>query len=323
MASRTRPRSSNKTHPNGSPANRTAKEHFAAAVKHHLANELVAAEQNYRAAVHLEPHLTEALNNLGAQIRPRDAKAAHALFERAVAARPKYTVALFNLALSFMHRGELLPAGNAFRSLLEIDPSNGRAWNELTSVLRGLHEFDASLGAARRAVELLPNDAATHNNLGNILLQTGHLDEARACYERALTIFPDYPEAINNLGTVYRGLRRPELALPMFLRALELKPGYLDAMHNLSLGLPANVPGAELIEGRLLAEVERAPQSAAPLGVLAIYLQEKGRFDEARELAREVVRRDDQNFDGWTVIGICGAEALANEEADSSYDRAV
>ncbi|HEY4132904.1 MAG TPA: tetratricopeptide repeat protein [Gemmatimonadaceae bacterium] len=323
MASRTRPRSKNSSLPHSSPAIRSTKELFAAAVRHHLANELDAAEKSYRTVLSLEPKFPEALNNLGALVRHRDAAVAHTLFERAAAARPNYTDGLFNLGLSFMTRGELLRSGETFRSILAFEPNNGRAWNELTSVLRGLGEFDESLAAARRAVELLPNDAATHNNLGNVLLQSGHLEEARACYERALSIFADYPEAINNLGTVYRGMRRPDLALPMFLRALELRPGYVDAMHNMSLGLPPNVPGAELVEGRLIAEVEHAPDAAEPLGVLAIYLQEKGRFDEARALAEEVIRRDERNIDGWTVLGICAAEAVDLSEAIRCYDRAL
>lgn len=325
MASSTRSRSKHNSLPHGSPAlsSRSPKELFAIGVKHHVAHELEAAEKAYRSAVALEPKFAEALNNLGALIRPRDAAAAHALFQRSVDARPKYIEGLFNLGLSHMERGELLRAGEAIRTIVEIDPKHGRAWNEMTSILRGLGQFEASLAAARRAVELLPNDAATHNNLGNVLLQTGYLDEARASYERALSIFPNYPEAINNLGSVYRGMRRPDLALPMFLRALELKPGYLDAMHNLALGLPPNVQGAELVEERLVAEVNRAPESAAPLGVLAIYLQETGRFVDARAIAREVVRRDENNIDGWTVLGICAAEALDLQEAIECYDRAL
>jgi tetratricopeptide (TPR) repeat protein/glycosyltransferase involved in cell wall biosynthesis len=325
MPSSTRPRSKYNSLPHGAPtgAQRSATELFCVAVKHHLANDLDAAEKGYRGVIALEPKFAEALNNLGVLLRPRDTKAAHALFERAVAARPRYAEAQFNLALSFMVAGKLLDATKGFRAVIDIDANSGRAWNELGSCLRGLGELDAALEASRRAVTLLPNDAATHNNLGNVLLQSGRLDGARVAYEQALAIHPDYPEAINNLGTVYRGMRRPELALPMFLRALELKPGYLDAMHNLSLGLPPGVPGAELIEGRLRAEIARTPDDAAPLAVLAVFLQESGRFAEARDLASEVIRRDEGNIDGWTVLGICAAEALDLREALRCYDRAL
>jgi len=323
MASRTRSRSKNNSLPHGSPAVRSAPELFAAAVRHHLANELDAAEKAYRTVLSLEPKFAEALNNLGAIVRLRDVAAAHSLFERAVAARPKYIGALFNLGLSFMERRDFAQSARIFRALLEIEPNNGRAWNEMTSVLRGLGEFDASLTAARRAVALLPGEASSHNNLGNVLLQSGHLDEARESYERALALFPNFPEATNNLGTVYRGMRRPEKALPLFLRALQLKPGYLDAMHNLALGIPQGMPGAELAEACLRAEVARAPESTDALGVLAIYLQEAGRFDEARDTARTVVTRDPNNIDGWTVLGICAAEALDLREAIRCYDRAL
>src|SRR5262249_2073257 len=122
MPSRTRPRSKYNSLPHGSPAQRSARDLFATAVNHHLPNELGSAEQGYRGAIALEPRFAEALNNLGALLRPRDVGAAHALFERAVAARPKYVEALFNLGLSHMERGELLRSGELFRSILEIDP---------------------------------------------------------------------------------------------------------------------------------------------------------------------------------------------------------
>jgi tetratricopeptide (TPR) repeat protein/glycosyltransferase involved in cell wall biosynthesis len=323
MPSRTRPRSKNNSLPHSSPAIHSAKELFAVAVKHHLANELDAAEKCYRTVLSLEPKFAEALNNLGALIRPRDAEAAHRLFERAIEARPRYTEALFNLGLSFMHRRAFTEAAREFRALVTVDPNHGRAWCEMSAALRGLGEFDASLHAAQQAVELLPGQPASHNNLGNVLLQTGRLEEARVAYEHALRIAPDYVEAMNNLGTVYRGMRRPEKAVPLFLRALELKPGYLDAMHNLALGLPPGIADAELIEGRLRAEVERAPESTAVLGALGVYLQESGRFDEARDVAQAVVSRDPNSIDGWTVLGICAAEALDLREAIRCYDRAL
>jgi tetratricopeptide (TPR) repeat protein/glycosyltransferase involved in cell wall biosynthesis len=292
-------------------------------VRHHLADELDAAEKGYRAVLSIEPDFPEALNNLGALIRPLDATAAHTLFERAVRARPGYAEALFNLGLSFMHAADLANAARTFRAVLAVDPHHGRAWCEISSVFRGLGEFDAALEAAHRAVEILPGSPASHNNLGNVLLQTGRLTEARVAYEHALSVAPDYPEAMNNLGTTYRGMRRPDKAVPLFLRALELKPGYVDAMHNLALGLPPGIEGAESIEGRLRAEVARAPESTDALGVLAVYLQEAGRFDEARDVAREVVGRDPGNVDAWTVLGICAAEALDLREAIRCYDRAL
>src|SRR5262245_46899498 len=99
MPPRTRSRSKYNSLPHGSPAQRSAKELFAIAVKHHLANELGNAEQAYRGVIALEPRFAEALNNLGVIVRQRDTAAAHELFERAVAARSKYTEGLYNLGV--------------------------------------------------------------------------------------------------------------------------------------------------------------------------------------------------------------------------------
>src|SRR5262249_22085090 len=108
MPSRTRSKYNSLPHGSPTAAHRSATELFGVAVRHHLANELDAAERGYRGVIALEPKFAEALNNLGVLLRERDAKAAHDLFERAVAARSRYTEAQFNLALSFMGQAKLV-----------------------------------------------------------------------------------------------------------------------------------------------------------------------------------------------------------------------
>ena len=83
------------------------------------------------------------------------------------------------------------------------------------------------------------------------------------------------------------------------------------------------MPGSEVIESRLRAEVARDPESAAALAVLAVFLQESGRFDEAKAVAEDVARRDPRNTDALTVLGICAAEAVKPLEAIEYYDRAL
>ena len=320
MSARTRPATKTTFAP--SPAALSAKDQFALAVDHHLAGRTSEAESRYRSVIARDPGFAEAHNNLGVLLRSVNATTAHTCFERAVAGRSDYLEGLLNLGMSWSERGALDDAIACFRAALKVSPDNGKALNELGAALRVRGELAEALVVMRRAVAALPEDAATHINLANVLLQQGLLADARASYETSLALRPDYPEALNNLGTAYRGLREYEKALPLFLRALDLKPGYLDAMHNLALGLPSGLPGAESIEKRLREEVGRLPLAPEPLAVLAVYLQEAGRFDEARTHARTVLDRDPSNVDAWTVLGICEAEAGNPRKAIECYDRA-
>ena len=295
---------------------------FDEAVREHLGGRARDAEASYRRLLARDPAFAEAHNNLGVLLRPTDAAEAHRCFQTAVARKPDYVDALVNLGLSCNERREHDAAIDCFRRVLAIAPTNSEAMINLGGALRARGDLDEALEVLRHAEGLFPNSAPLHNNLGNALLQRGCVDEARQQYERALAAEPDYVEAINNLGTVYRGLRDPETALAHFERALDLRPGRVDVLHNLALAMPPGSPGAERIEARLRGEIARHGESAAALGALSVFLEESGRFDEARDVANRSLALDPENADAWITLGICAAEVRDVRDAIRCYDHA-
>jgi Flp pilus assembly protein TadD len=109
-------------------------------------------------------------------------------YSRAIAAKPSFVDAHYNLA--FIHRSQDRPV-EAEREFLEV-------------------------------LRYRPEYAEAHMNLGMIYTGLNRLDEAEQSYERAVALKPNYAEAHYNLGVFYE-LHRKDLP-----KALAQYHAYLD-----------------------------------------------------------------------------------------------
>jgi tetratricopeptide (TPR) repeat protein len=80
-----------------------------------------------------------------------------------------------------------------FFEVLEITPTNGEAWLELTWCLAEMGKWDESEMAARKSTEFMPNSGAPWSNLAIALHRLGRVTEAEAAIKRALNLEPDDP----------------------------------------------------------------------------------------------------------------------------------
>ena len=109
------------------------------------------------------------------------------------------------------------------------------------------HWQDA-LDAYRRVVEIDPTYAAAWNNLGLLLHRMGHYDDARDAYATALEQDPNCAEAAYNLGSLDEDRGDVEQAVACYLRALNLAPDYADAHFNLAAALARSGRNGEAVE---------------------------------------------------------------------------
>ena len=80
-------------------------------------------------------------------------------------------------------------------------------------------------------IEIEPNNYKAHNNLGNALKELGKLKEAATSYRQAIKIKPDYTKAHFNLGNILNGFGKYKEAIRILLLALKINPNYNEA-HN-------------------------------------------------------------------------------------------
>lgn len=111
-------------------------------------------------------------------------KAARAC-SKALEIAPGYERAWNNLAWIYEKVVEETPTAGAY-----LDLSVARYWQD---------QLDESVAAARQVLELDPINAIAHNNICSALAKGGEWDRAIVECEMALAIDPDYERAKNNL----------------------------------------------------------------------------------------------------------------------------
>lgn len=181
--------------------------------------------------------------------------------EKAVEAEPKNTEAWYFLGRAYYTRSRIGEARKAFLTVLELDPRDAKAENNLGLILESEAQPDAALDAYRKAiawqepsfrpseqpylnlgsllmelsrdgeaipllqkaVELAPGNALCVRKLGTAYLRVGKLKKAQQDLEKAVQLAPDDPAAHYQLGKLYKEMKAPDRAKAEFDRTSELQ----------------------------------------------------------------------------------------------------
>ena len=154
-------------------------------------------------------------------------------YEKAVAIKPDYADAHFNLGNILRDLGELDGAIKSFVKTIEIMPEYDEAQFNLGVTLQQLGQLDEAIEQYEKALSINPENADLILNLGFIYQSLGQIDEAIEQYDNALTIDPDNAKVLNNLAVIFRDLDQVDEAIKYFKKALAIKPDYADVYYNL------------------------------------------------------------------------------------------
>jgi serine/threonine-protein kinase len=176
-------------------------------------------------------------------------------------------------------------AAGYYRAALAVRPNTAAVYNNLGGAL-----LNARLGGAIRAyqqaIRLDPTSAPTYNGFGLAWAAEGQTGKAITAFRKAVELDENNAQAHYNLGIALLKDKAPmEEALPHFQKAVALDSK--DAKSRAALGL-ALASLRRLDEG--IVELEQAatldPKDAQTQGNLAAALLARGRFAEARTVAR-------------------------------------
>jgi predicted O-linked N-acetylglucosamine transferase (SPINDLY family) len=149
----------------------------------------------------------------------------------AVARKPDFAEAVFNLALTFEEQADVDAAAECYERALELDPSSAQAADRLLS-LRGKRK-----PVRTRSQESGVNPSELMAALGETLRLAGQTDDAAAWYRVALKLDPQMANAHTALGAIHAAAGRFDEAVDHFRRALAIDENFRQARAFLATAL--------------------------------------------------------------------------------------
>jgi cytochrome c-type biogenesis protein CcmH/NrfG len=137
--------------------------------------------------------------------------------------RPNQNRALYERALKEINKNDLAKATATLRSVVESDPKDFPAWNELGMVYFIQKNYAAAESAYGKAVELKP-DVQSFVSFGRVRLAQKNNEGAIKILDQALKTDPKSATANYFLGEAYLGLRKASVAIDYLTEAIKLDP---------------------------------------------------------------------------------------------------
>ncbi len=141
----------------------------------------------------------------------------------------------FKLAYVKQKLGKLEEAINYYSALLEINPENFDALNNISVALKDLGNYSAANKFLKIALLISKDKPAVYNNLGLVSDAVGKFEEAIDYYSRAIKLNKDFTDAKLNLANVYMYRQKYNDALALLDDILAKNPDMPNANFNKSL----------------------------------------------------------------------------------------
>ncbi len=312
------------------------------------------AEQEFSAAIQLQPNLAGAHLRLGFVLQaeqkpgfdtewskafeeaPQDGSLALAvgramadagrdeqalpILERAVELLPQSTEAPYQLALVLQRVNRVPDAVALLRRVVAAEPENADALINLGLGLTQLHLGRDAIPYLEHAVRLKPEDATAHQNLAAAYLQLNEVAEAEVELKAALKLAPDSPQLHYNLGTAYKLQDDPTDAIPELEAAKRLdasayEPRYLLGLMYMQMGRYPEA--ATELEASLKLHAAN-PDGWATLGNVYNKLD---KLPEAIAALREAIRQVPDEAD--THLTLASVLVKQNQTAEAAAERKI
>ena len=197
------------------------------------------------------------------------------LFTHALAVTSNNDVALNNLGIIFLDKGQLDDAISKLQAAIDLRPDNAPAHDNLAKALLKKGQVAEAMVHYRKFLELEPASVEARNTLGTALIQQGHVREAIDQWQESLAIQPENGNAASNLAWVFAtcpqdSIRDGTRAAELGERALRISGGKIAMIYKvLAAAYAENGRFADAIEtaqrGAELATTQGNPGLAAEL----------------------------------------------------------
>jgi len=187
--------------------------------------------------------------------------------EKAVALDGANKDAWYYLGRAYYTKSRLAEARKAFLTVLDLDPRDVKAENNLGLIFESGGQPVAAIEAYRKAIawqEQSPHPSEQpYVNLGNLLVEQGRPAEAIGPLEKAVALAPDNAFCRLMVGVYYRKIGRLETARYELERAIQLDPE--NAVAHYQLGrLYTEIHAPDLARAEFERTAELKSRAAAP-----------------------------------------------------------
>jgi tetratricopeptide (TPR) repeat protein len=167
------------------------------------------------------------------------------------------------LAGSALQRGETDKAIKIFQELLEVDPNNAEAYNQIGYYNGWRGDYDKAVEALERYKFISPDNPNPFDSLGEVQAYSGRYNEAIENLNRALAIKPDFVDSYDHLGVAYEGMGEYTKAFDSFVKGADITDQdwrRRDYLYNAMRAACENEDAARVQE--IHARLEKVPSSS-------------------------------------------------------------
>ncbi len=176
-------------------------------------------------------------------------------------------------------------------------------WDRAKAFLDNGDNEQAALGL-EKVLELQPDNADAHQQLAVAVGNFGELDRSRRHLERSVALAPDRVDSLIQLATVQIELQEPRAAVKHLQRVLELAPEDPDAGWMLGRAL---ILSGDVRSGLASFDEEQKKSDTIPLWVRNDWgsaLAQNGRPNAALEQFRAVLAQEPENAQALFYVGL-------------------
>ncbi|MBT8442752.1 MAG: tetratricopeptide repeat protein, partial [Gammaproteobacteria bacterium] len=234
------------------------------------------------------PNNVDALLNRAAfSIQDGELGEAIADLRSALAKQPDSERGQLMIARAYLLNGDVPLAEDAYRRLVENNPSNRAARNELASLIGNRGDAEQAAALLRETLEMAPGDVGASRNLVRAMLLQQDYAGAEKEARRILDLGESSGDADFQLGQALQAQGETERAIAAFKEALDKNPAAEAALTEL-MRLLVQADRRDEAEAFLLQHVGANPDLPLPRLVLGDLYRTDGRDEAARAVFEEL-----------------------------------
>ena len=163
-----------------------------------------------------------------------DLNASIVSFEKAIALKPDYAEALFNLGVAHQKLNQPEMAIESYEKALSIQHAYPRVHHNLGIIFYIKGQFNSAIKSFEWAVAYSPNYSEAYYSLGLAFQKNRQFEEAKNHFEKAISVNPNYAQVYESLGILCETINLQNEAVGYFEKALKVNPHLTNSYRNLS-----------------------------------------------------------------------------------------